>query len=81
MQTPTIACAISKDQNERLTSCESTGVVLKARFDKNDIINKVEALLIEPHFKELLSKYSQFKNAQGYDVITQGVKNMLLDKH
>ncbi|MDO6637353.1 glycosyltransferase family 1 protein [Pseudoalteromonas carrageenovora] len=81
VNTPAVACAISKDQNERLTSCESTGVVLKARFDKNDIINKVEALLIEPHFKELLSKYSQFKNAQGYDVITQGVKNMLLDKH
>tara|TARA_B110000046_G_C12976885_1_gene391538 strand:- start:122 stop:1192 length:1071 start_codon:yes stop_codon:yes gene_type:complete len=81
VNTPAVACAISKDQNERLTSCESTGVVLKARFDKNDIVNKVEALLIEPHFKELLSKYSRIKSAQGYEVITQGVKNMLLDKH
>lgn len=78
VHTPAVACAISKDQSDRLTSCETTGVVIKAALHVDDIVNKAEALIVEPHFKQLISKYSQFETAQGYKVITQGVKKMLM---
>ena len=78
VKTPAVACAISKDQTQRLASCATTGVVIKANFEIEDIINKASALLIEPHFNQLLEKYSLLESAHSYEEITQGVKSMLM---
>lgn len=77
VHTPAVACAVSKDQNTRLKHCVKTGVVLKANFEVADIVNKVEQVVKEPFYNELTSRYAGLKNIHSFDVITQGVKNML----
>ena len=79
LQTPTIACAISKDQSARLTHCTSTEVVYDAQFDIVDISEKMQKVLTEPHYKNILDNYSTLKTIHSFDVITHGVKAMLFN--
>jgi spore coat polysaccharide biosynthesis predicted glycosyltransferase SpsG len=79
VNTPVVACAISKDQNVRLAHCVTTGVVLKANFNIDDIVSQVEHVIEEPFYSDLISKYTQLENRHSFDAITQGVKKMLLE--
>ena len=79
LQTPTIACAISKDQGERLTRCTRTEVVYQAQLDIVDISEKVQTLLTESRYKYIIDKYSTLETIHSFDIITQGLKNMLFD--
>ncbi|AQQ00387.1 MULTISPECIES: hypothetical protein [Pseudoalteromonas] len=81
VQTPVAACAISKDQAARLAHCVGTGVVLKANFDTDDISAKVEHIIETSFYNGLVNKYAQLENIHSYDVITEGVKNMLIGEH
>ena len=81
VHTPTVACAISKDQHSRLSSCEKTGVVFKADLNIDSIVSKVEQVVNDPFYDELINKYAQLENVHSFDVITQGVKSMLLGSH
>ncbi|MEI8705826.1 glycosyltransferase family 1 protein [Pseudoalteromonas sp. B62] len=77
VHTPAVACAISKDQNARLDHCINTGVVLKANLNIDEIVTKVEKVIGVAFYNETTSKYAQLENIHSYDVITNGVKNML----
>lgn len=78
LQTPTVACAISKDQSDRIARCVTTGVVTEAELNSLDISNKVSELLAEPNYQQVLNKYRLFENVHSFEVITQGVKALLL---
>lgn len=80
LQTPTIACAISKDQGERLTRCTRTEVAYQAQLDIVDISEKVQTLLTESRYKYIIDKYSTLETIHSFDIITQGLKNMLFNK-
>jgi spore coat polysaccharide biosynthesis predicted glycosyltransferase SpsG len=77
LQTPTIACAISKDQSDRVARCAATGVVKQAELDILDITQKVQELLTEPNYNNTLSQYMLLENVHSFDVITNGVKVLL----
>lgn len=77
LQTPTIACAISKDQSDRVARCAATGVVKQADLDILDITQKVQELLTEPNYNNTLSQYMLLENVHSFDVITNGVKVLL----
>ncbi|MGE6461153.1 glycosyltransferase family 1 protein [Pseudoalteromonas tetraodonis] len=77
LQTPTIACAISKDQSVRVARCAATGVVKQAELDILDITQKVQELLTEPNYNNTLSQYMLLENVHSFDVITNGVKVLL----
>lgn len=77
VQTPTVACAISKDQSNRIARCVTTGVVTKAELDILDITNKVNEIITEPNYQNILSNYALFANVHSFDVINQGVKALL----
>lgn len=77
LQTPTIACAISKDQNERVSRCAATGVVKQAKLDILDIAQKIKELLYEPNYNNTLSQYMLLEDIHSFDVITNGVKALL----
>lgn len=79
LQTPAIACAISKDQGERLTRCTRTEVVYQAQLNIVDISEKVQTLLTESRYKYIIDKYSTLETIHSFDIITQGLKNMLFD--
>ena len=81
VHTPAVACAISKDQYKRLNSCEKTGVVLKADLNIDSIVSKVEYIINKPFYDDLTNKYTHLENVHSFDVITQGVKSMLLGRH
>ena len=78
VQTPVVACAISKDQNTRLDHCVNAGVVIKANLDIDEIITKVAQVITEPFYSEFVSKYNQLDNTHSFEVITNGIKNMLI---
>ena len=80
LQTPTIACAISKDQGERLTRCTRTEVVYHAQLDIADIFAKVQTLLSEPLYENTVKKYSTLECMHSFNVITNGVKALLQGK-
>ncbi|SFT83798.1 ADP-heptose:LPS heptosyltransferase [Pseudoalteromonas sp. DSM 26666] len=77
LQTPTIACAISKDQSDRVARCAATGVVKQTELDILDITQKVQELLTEPNYNNTLSQYMLLENVHSFDVITNGVKVLL----
>ena len=81
LQTPVIACAISKDQHARLENCVNTGVVIKASLNTDDIVSKIEHAIEDSRYKSLLIKYHKLENPQSYSVITSAVKNMLVGSH
>jgi len=78
IQTPTVACAISKDQSHRIERCISTDVVLRANLDINDITNKVEHIIEARFYNALTQKYLHLAAQQSFDIITKNVKTMLL---
>ncbi|MFP3350681.1 glycosyltransferase family 1 protein [Pseudoalteromonas sp. SIMBA_153] len=78
LQTPTIACAISKDQNERVVRCASTGVVKEAKLDILNITQKIKELLFEPNYNNTVSQYESLENVHSFDVITKGVQALLI---
>ncbi|WP_024591455.1 MULTISPECIES: hypothetical protein [unclassified Pseudoalteromonas] len=78
VQTPVVACAISKDQNTRLDHCVNAGVVIKANLDIDEITTKIAQVISEPFYNEFVAKYSQLDNTHSFDVITNGIKNMLI---
>ncbi len=78
LQTPTIACAISKDQNERVARCEATGVAIQAELDILDITQKIEDLLFEPNYNNTVGQYKSLESVHSFDVITKGVKALLI---
>ncbi|MBH0048088.1 MULTISPECIES: glycosyltransferase family 1 protein [unclassified Pseudoalteromonas] len=80
VKTPVVACAISKDQNTRLDRCVNTGVVIKANFDVDEIITKIAQVITEPFYSNFIDKNNQLDNSNSYDVITNGIKNMLIEE-
>ncbi|MBH0022204.1 glycosyltransferase family 1 protein [Pseudoalteromonas sp. SWXJ133] len=77
VQTPVVACAISKDQNTRLEHCANRGVVIKANLDVDEITTKIAQVIAEPFYNEFIDKYNQSDNSNSYDVIINGIKSML----
>ncbi|TMS82386.1 glycosyltransferase family 1 protein [Pseudoalteromonas sp. S554] len=77
LQTPVIACAISKDQHTRLENCVNAGVAIKASLNPDDIVSKIEYAIDDRHYEPLLAKYRKLESPQSYSVITSAVKNML----
>jgi len=77
VQTPVVACAISKDQNARLDHCVNTGVVIKANLDVDEITTKIAQVITEPFYSELIDNYNRLDNSNSYDVIMNGIKSML----
>jgi len=78
VQTPVVACAISKDQNTRLDHCVNAGVVIKANLDIDEIATKIAQVITEPFYSEFIGKYKQLDSTHSFDVITTGIKNMLV---
>jgi len=74
----TIACAISKDQNERIVRCASTSVVKEAKLDILDITQKIKELLWEPNYNNTVGLYESLENVHSFDVITKGVQALLI---
>ena len=52
-------------------------MVTKAELDILDITNKVNEIITEPNYQNILSNYALFANVHSFDVINQGVKALL----
>ncbi|WP_372760181.1 glycosyltransferase family 1 protein [Pseudoalteromonas sp.] len=78
LHTPTVACAISKDQNTRLERCAMTQVVVKSELAVDAIAATVEQIIAEPLYTQITKKYKSLAIEGSFEVITQGVKSLLL---
>ena len=78
LETPVVACAVSKDQHTRLERCVNAQVVIKASLNADDIVSKVEHVIEEVFYSALVNKYRQLESPHSYEVITTGIKNMLV---
>jgi spore coat polysaccharide biosynthesis predicted glycosyltransferase SpsG len=79
VKTPAIACAISKDQSNRIMRCVVTGVITQAALSTRDISSKAIELMDENNYQTAIKQYDLFENTHSFETITQGVKTLLLE--
>jgi len=77
LKKPSVAAAVSKDQPNRLSSCCRRNIVIKARFNADDLAKKAELLLDEKTYQAILQQMQHLQPLSAIDIALDDIKFLL----